>query len=107
VLAKTTLELEMEVAEIKTRLHRVERALRKQTNSARHGSPPQDLPMNNEDLLAWMREHGLVSDPVPDDVRLAAQWDDLSDEEKDAHVRLMHGLALDPSLSEIIIEQRR
>lgn len=103
----TTLELEMEVAEIKTRLHRLERALRKQTNTARHGSPPQDLPMNNEDLLVWMREQGLVSDPIPDDVRLAAQWDDLPDEEKVAHVRLMHGLALDPPLSEIIIEQRR
>lgn len=103
----TTLELMMEVAEIKTRLRRVERTLREEGESSPQLFPPRDLPMNNEDLLYWLLDQGLTVAPTPDDKRLAAQWDRLPDDEKDAHVRLMHGLALVPALSEIIIENRR
>ncbi len=103
----TTLELEMEVAELRTRLRRVEHRLREEGGLGQQVFPPQDLPMNNEDLLGWLIEQGLAVAPSPDDARLAAQWERLPDEEKDAHVRLMHGLALDPALSEIIIEMRR
>ena len=102
----TTMELEMEVAEIKTRLRRVESALRERSGAQGNLSPP-NLPLSNEELLAWMRNQGLVRDPTPEELRLAAQWDALPDEEKDAHVRLMNSLVLDPPLSEIIIENRR
>lgn len=103
----TTLELEMEVAELKTRLRRVERTLREEDESGPLLFPPQELPVNDEDLLDWLLDQGLTVAPTPDDKRLAAQWDRLPDDEKDAHVRLMHGLALVPALSEIIIENRR
>jgi hypothetical protein len=48
----TTLELEMEVAEIKTRLHRVERALRKQTNFV----------SGDKTLLTAAQAEGLLTD---------------------------------------------
>lgn len=99
----TTMELEMEVAEIKTRLRRVENALREQSGAQNLVAPPPNLPSNNEELMRWMRDQGLVRDPTPDELRRAAQWDELPDEEKDAHVRLMNSLVLDPPLSEIII----
>jgi len=103
----TTMELEMEVAEIKTRLRRVENALREQSDTQGQVSPPPNLPSSNEELRVWMRDQGMVRDPTPEELRLAAQWDELPDAEKDAHVRLMNSLVLDPPLSEIIIENRR
>ena len=47
----TTMELEMEVAEIKTRLRRVENALREQSDTQGQVSPPPNLPLSNEELL--------------------------------------------------------
>jgi len=37
----------------------------------------------------------------------AERWRALPEEEKQAHIRLMRGLILDPLLSQIIIENRR
>ena len=39
--------------------------------------------------------------------RLAGEWDALPEEEKQAHIRVMHHLVLDPPLSQIITENRR
>jgi len=38
---------------------------------------------------------------------VAAEWDALSDEDKQAHIDSMQRLDLNPLLSQIIIEQRR
>ncbi len=39
---------------------------------------------------------GLVRDPTPEERRLAAEWDTLSAEEKQAHIHFMHSLVLTP-----------
>lgn len=54
VMTMTTLELEMEVAEIKTRLRRVERRLREEGGSGQQAFLPQDLPLNDDNLLDWL-----------------------------------------------------
>jgi len=102
----TTLELELE--ELKARVARLEAIVRRLIGDG------QDLqlsgpgePLDREQLLAWLKAEGLVRDPTPEEQRLAAEWDALPEEEKQAHIRRMHSLKLDPPLSQIIIENRR
>ncbi len=100
----TTAELEQEVAEIKARLRRLE----KNIEQMKRAQPaPPDADMDREELLAWLREQGLVREPTDEERRLAAEWDELPEEEKEAHKRLMESLVLDPPLSEIIVQNRR
>lgn len=102
----TALELEFEMAEIKTRLRRLENALGVQ-GDATDLVPPLRLPQTNEEVVAWMRDQGLVTDPTPEERRLAALWEELPNDEQEAHVHLINSMVLDPPLSEIIIANRR
>jgi hypothetical protein len=38
---------------------------------------------------------------------MAAEWDTLSEADKQAHIHFMRSLALDPLLSRVLIENRR
>jgi hypothetical protein len=69
------------------------------------GPPTPGMPP--DPLLAWLRAQGLIREPTPEERRLAEEWDALPEEEKEAHIRLMHSLVLDPPLSQIIIDNRR
>lgn len=76
---------------------------RKQKVASRAGNNVSDP----EQLVAWLKAEGLVRDPTPEELGLAAEWDALPEEEKQNHIRLMHSLDLEPPLSQIIIESRR
>ena len=73
----------------------------------------RDLPKDpaewtREDVISFLRSRGvLISEPTPKELALAAEWDTLSEEEKQAHRDYMDSLRLDPPLSQIIIENRR
>lgn len=69
--------------------------------------PAPDKSLDSEQLLAWLKAEGLIREPTPEERGLAAEWDALPEEEKQDHVRLMHSLARDPPLSQMIIENRR
>jgi len=61
-----------------------------------------------KDVIAFLRSRGIqVSEPTGVELALAAEWDALSEEEKQAHRDYMDSLELDPPLSQIIIENRR
>jgi hypothetical protein len=61
-----------------------------------------------EDVIAFLRSRGIqVSEPTGVELALAAEWDALSEEDKQAHRDYMDSLELDPPLSQIIIENRR
>jgi len=61
-----------------------------------------------EDVIAYLRSRGIqVSEPTGAELALAAEWEALSEEEKQAHRDTMDSLKLDPPLSQIIIENRR
>lgn len=100
----TTIELEQEVAEIKIRLRQLENNIEQLT---RIEPAPLGETAENQELLAWLRDQGLISEPSVEERQLAAEWGELPEEEKQAHKQLMDGLVLDPPLSEIIIENRR
>ena len=103
----TTMELESEVAEIKSRLRRLETAL--QTHLRVQGDKQQtpNPPLSNVELLAWMRAEGLVIDPPPDALIHAARWRAMPEAEKQTVLWELDHLPPGPMASDIIIESRR
>jgi hypothetical protein len=100
--------LEQEVGELRARLERLEAMIRSLAGDAHKAVlPAAGEPQNQDRLLAWLKTQGLVRDPTPEEHRMAAEWDTLSEAEKQAHVHFMRNLALDPPLSRVLIEKRR
>ena len=53
-------------------------------------------------VLAELRQEGLIRDPAPEELEHAAAWDSLPEAEKRSIDEELDGLRLDPLLSEII-----
>ena len=62
---------------------------------------------DQEQLLPWLKTQEFIHEPTSEERRLAAEWDALPEEEKQAHIHFMHSLILDPPLSQLITEQHR
>ena len=103
----TTIDLQVEMADIKTRLGSLETAVREIVSGRRPSFQAPDIPSSNKELLAWMRMWGLVRDPTPEELDLAAQWDELPQEEQQAVLWELDHLPPGPLASDIIIENRR
>jgi hypothetical protein len=102
----TTLELEL--VELKTRVERLEATVRRLASGRHKVAPPAPgEPLDQEQLLAWLKAEGLIVEPPPVARAHAERWRALSEEEKEAHIHFMRNLVLDPPLSQIIIENRR
>ena len=100
--------IERELLEIRARLDRLEQRVRQLAGEEMEISPPMPgTPPDPRHVLAWLRAQGLIREPTPEERQLAAEWDALPEEEKEAHIRLMRSLVLDPPLSQIIIDNRR
>jgi hypothetical protein len=100
--------LEQEILKLKERVERLEAMMQRLVGETSHGTVvAADEPLSQKQLLALLKTQGLIRQPTPEERRVAAEWEALSKAEQDAHIHLMHNLALDPSLSRIIIEQRR
>jgi hypothetical protein len=106
-MTMTTLELAMEVAEIKTRLVDVERIVRERLGALDATSPPSKLPLSNDELLKWLRGQGLVIDPPSQAVDHARRWRTLSDAERQAVLWELDHLPPGPMISDIVIEGRQ
>jgi hypothetical protein len=99
--------LEREVVELKARVEHLEALVRQLIGKACQEVPDAlDEPLDLEQLLARCKAAGVVRDPTPEERRLADEWDALPEEEKHAHIRVMHHLVLEPPLSQIITENR-
>ena len=100
--------IEREVVALKERVERLEAIIHRLV-----GDVPQETVSvlgrapDQEQFLSWLKTQGFVREPTSEERRLAAEWDALPEEEKQAHIHFMHSLVLDPPLSQIIIEQRR
>jgi hypothetical protein len=101
----TTVELELR--ELKSRVERLELAMAHWIRREHHRAALADIATDQEQLLVWLREEGLVRDPTPEERRLAAEWDDLPEVEKKAHIEAMRRLILSPPLSQLITDERR
>ena len=99
--------MEREVEELKVRLERLEAVVRRLVgDEPQVGLPTSEKSADQEPPLSWLKAQGLVRDPTPEEKRLAAEWDTLSEEEKQAHIRFMHSLVLTPPLSQVLIDNR-
>ena len=58
-------------------------------------------------IIAELRREGMILEPTPEMLAMAAKWDALSEQEKQRHREEMDALRLDPPLSQIIIDSRR
>ena len=101
--------LELELVELKTRVERLEAEVRRLSGGDRQSvTPPSpDEPLDPEQFLAWLKAEGLIRDPTPEERRLAAEWDALPEEEKEAIRQELDHLPPGPMASDIIIENRR
>jgi hypothetical protein len=100
--------LEQEVMDLKTRLTRLEAVIRRLvSDTPQAGESGSAALLDQTQLLAWLKTHGLVRNPTAEECRVAAEWDALSEEDKQAHIDGMHRLVLEPPFSQILIEQRR
>ncbi len=62
----------------------------------------QVSPPSMGQVLAELRQEGLIRDPSPEELEHAAAWDSLPEAEKRSIDEELDGLRLDPLLSEII-----
>jgi hypothetical protein len=100
--------LEQEVMDLKARLGHLEAVIRRLTaDLPQLGVPIPPAPLDQTELLAWLKANGLVREPTAEECRGAAAWDALSDEDKQRHIDDMQHLVLDPPLSQILVAQRR
>jgi len=96
--------LEQELMELKTRVERLEAAVGRLTGDERQ---PSSGPMDRQQLLTWLKLEGIVRDPTPEERRLAAEWDAMPEEEKQAISRELDHLPPGPMASDLVIEGRR
>jgi hypothetical protein len=100
--------VEAELRELKARVGRLEQAVRELCGDSSPAAPAEIEELSErERALAILRAEGLLRDLTPEEQALAAEWQALPEEEKQAHVQLMRSLVLDPLLSQIVIENRR
>ena len=100
--------LELELVELKTRVERLEATVGRLAGGRHEVAPPAPSePLDQEQILAWLKAEGLIRDPTPEERRLAAEWDALPEEEKKAVRWELDHLPPGPMASDIIIENRR
>lgn len=99
--------VEAELRELKARVGRLEQAVRELRGDSIPAPAEMEDLSERERALAILKAEGLIRDLTPEEQALAAEWRALPEEEKQAHIRLMRSLVLDPPLSQIIIENRR
>ena len=101
--------VEVKLRELETRVMWLEQAvqeLRDTGQPTRVGERKKDL-SERERLLAELKAGGLIRDLTPKEQALAAEWDALPDDEKQAVVRELRDVKPGPMLSDIVIRDRR
>jgi hypothetical protein len=99
---------EIELVQLKARVDWLEQAVWKlQGEDQAPRAIEREGLSEREWLLAELKAQGLIRDPTPGERARAERWRKLPEAEKEAHIRYMRSLVLDPPLSEIIIEGRR
>ncbi len=99
--------VELELLELRRRVARLEERLDRLTAAAPEAPPVPEDPTDPRQVLAWLKARGIVRDPTPEELRLAAEWDALPEEEKEAIRWELDHLPPGPLVSDIIMENRR
>jgi hypothetical protein len=105
LLTQRMSDLEKKMAELQTKLENL--APKLEIISPELLIPLDDPMAEKERIIALLKAKGLIVEPGPYIQAGAAEWNALSEEEKQEHRRYMDSLKLDPPLSQIIIDNRR
>ena len=101
-------KIELELAELRTRLERLERRVRQLAGEEAELPPPTPgVSPDPQYIIAWLRSQGLIREPTPEEQQLAAEWDALPEEEKEAIRWELDHLPPGPMASDILIENRQ
>ncbi len=101
------ISLRIELAELKIRVGWLEEAMRHlRGDHERIAALPTEGLSERERLLAELKAAGLIRDPLPEEMALAAEWDTLPEEEKKAVIWELEHLPPGPMISDIVIEGR-
>jgi hypothetical protein len=99
---------EIKLEQLKKRVDWLEQTVRDLRDRAQAPTAVEREKLSEREwLLAELKDQGLIRDLTPGERARAERWRELPDAEKEAHIRYMRSLVLDPPLSEIIIEDRR
>jgi hypothetical protein len=69
--------------------------------------PSVSLPLDETALIALLKAEGIIRDPTPEELNLAAKWRELPEDEKQAIQWELDHLPPGPMASDIISENRR
>jgi hypothetical protein len=95
--------LEQELMELKTRVERLEAEVGRLTTDQRQ---PSSWPMDQGQILTWLKLEGIVRDPTSEERRLAEEWSAMTEAEKQGISRELDHLPPGPLASDLIIEGR-
>jgi hypothetical protein len=100
--------VEQEVLALKTRVEHLEATVADLAGNKSKVSPPMPgEPITQERLLAWLKAVGVIREPTAEERRLAAEWDALPEEEKQAIRWELDHLPPGPMVGDMVIENRR
>jgi hypothetical protein len=101
-------KIEQELAELRTRLDRLERRVQQLAGEEPQVPPPTPgVPPDPRHLIAWLRAQGLISKLPPMAEVHAQRWRSLPEEEKQAIRWELDHLPPGPMASDIVIQNRR
>ena len=63
--------------------------------------------LDQEQVVTWLKAEGIIRDPIPEEYHLAAEWDGLKEEEKQAIQWELDHVPSGPMVSDLIAENRR
>jgi len=107
------MSIEQELENLRTRVDRLEAKIQRISETPPHYVVQNTLSAKSGKLsdtaefLNWMKAEGMIAELPPEAKKLAKKWEVLPEGEKQAHIRFMNHLVLDPPLSEIMIADRR
>ena len=104
VIQDSITHLERRVARLEETLQKLLRKRSEELNKVAALQPAQ-LPQTQ--LLDWLKDQGVIRLPTAEEEQLANEWNELPENVKQEHKNFMQHLALDPPLSQIILENRR
>ncbi len=99
--------IEVELTELKQRVERLESTVRQLAREGHVQMVPRPQSLDPVALIALLKAEGVIREPTSEELRLAAKWENLPEEEKQAVRWELDHLPPGPMASDIIIENRR
>jgi len=99
--------IEVELQELRQRVEWLESTGRQMAREKPQPTHGVSQPLNAAALIALLKAEGVIRDPTPEEIELAAKWRELPEEEKQAIRWELDHLSPGPMASDIVIENRR